>query len=134
MKNEDNESIAKINKIASQIEELSFEEKCRLYTISFGFGSISSTEMNEKLVVISLIAFTSSKLKEKNPGMTTLDFLVKITGAKKNDRGFYSFIENLSILADDLSYCSTKYDTCGLKTSGEIINKIKEILQTWLPF
>lgn len=124
----------KVNNIASQIQELSFEEKSRLYTISFGFGSISSVEMNDKLILLSLIALTSSKLKEKNEEMTTLDLLIKLTKVSKEDEHFYSFIENLAILVDDLSYHTKVFDTCGMKNSNEILNKIKETLETWLPF
>ena len=83
--------------------------------------------------LISLIALTSAKLKEKNPELTTLNLLVKITGEKEGTY-FYKFLESLSILVDDLSYNSTKFDPCGLKSSTDIINKIKELLNTWTPF
>ena len=43
-------------------------------------------------------------------------------------------LENLSILIEDFSYDCTEIDSCGLKTSQEIVNKIKEILNTWIPF
>lgn len=125
----------KINLLAQELNELSFEEKSRIYTIVYGFGTISSINITDKLVLISLIGLSSYKLKEKNPDMTTLDFLITITKAdKKKDAHFYNFLENLSILVDDLSYATKKFDTCGMKSSTEIINKIKEILETWLPF
>lgn len=122
-----------VDNLVKEIEGLSYKDKAQLYTKCFGFGTIASSEMNEKLVLISLIALTSQKLKEKNLELTTLDLLVKITGEKERTH-FYRFLENLSILVDDLSYCSTKFDPCGLKNSTEIINKIKELLNTWTPF
>lgn len=125
----------KVNLLAQELRELSFEEKSRLYTIVYGFGSIASINITDKLMLISLVGLSSTKLKEKNPEMTTLDFLVAVTkSTKKKDEQFYSFLENLAILVDDLSYATKKFDTCGMKNSTEIINKIKEILETWLPF
>lgn len=125
----------KVNLLAQELSELSFEEKSRLYTVVYGFGSIASTNITDKLVLISLIGLSSYKLKEKNPEMTTLDFLIAITkSTKKKDEQFHNFLENLAILVDDLSYATKEFDTCGMKSSAEIINKIKEILETWLPF
>ena len=66
--------------------------------------------------------------------MTPLKLLMKLTGEEKSNSGFYQFLEALAILVEDLSYGCTKIDTCGMKTSQEIINKIKEILSQWLPF
>lgn len=125
----------KVNLLAQELRELSFEEKSRLYTVVYGFGSIASVNITDKLVLISLVGLSSTKLKEKNPGMTTLDFLVAVTkSTKKKDEQFHSFLENLAILVDDLSYATEEFDACGMKNSTEIINKIKEILETWLPF
>lgn len=124
----------KVNLLAQEIQELTQEEKSRLYTVVFGFGSIASTDITDKLVLISLVGLSSSKLKEKNPNFTTLEFLLKITNTEKTEEHFYNFLSNLAILVDDLGYATKNYDACGLKSSTEIINKIKEILQTWLPF
>lgn len=125
----------KVNLLAQELGELSFEEKQRIYTVVYGFGSIASIDITDKLVLISLIGLSVSKLKEKNPEMTTLKFLEALTKkTKKEDEQFYNFLENLAILVDDLSYATEKFDSCGMKSSQEIINKIKEILETWLPF
>ena len=125
----------KVNLLAQEIQELTQEEKSRLYTVVFGFGSIASIDISDKLILISLVGLSSSKLKENNPRLTTLEFLEKLTKVdKKADENFYNFLCNLAILVDDLSYATKNYDACGLKSSAEIINKIKEILQTWLPF
>ena len=67
----------KVNLLAQEIQELTQEEKSRLYTVVFGFGSIASTDITDKLVLISLVGLSSSKLKEKNPNFTTLEFLLK---------------------------------------------------------
>ena len=124
-----------INELASEIQSLSFEDKTKLYTKCFSFGYLSSPELNSKLVLISLVALSSSKLKENNPNLTTLDFLIKLSGIDPNKKNhYYYFLENLALISDDLSYMVTKFDPCGYKDSKEIINKIKELLQSWLPF
>ena len=106
-----------------------------MYTVVFGFGSLASINIADKLVLISLVGLSAFKLKENNPKLTTLEFLEKVTKVdKKSDESFYNFLCNLAILVDDLSYGTNQFDACGLKSSAEIINKIKEILQTWLPF
>lgn len=123
----------KIREIETSIKDLSYEDKSKLHVRQFGFGSLDSTSLNDKLILISLIAFTANKLKEKNPELTTLSMLVKITGEKEGTN-FYAALENLSLLVDDLSYGITVFDPCGLTSSKDIINKIKELLQTWTPF
>ena len=123
----------RLDDLIEEVKNLSFEDRARLYTICFGFGALASKELNTKLILISLIALTSNKLKEKNPKMTTLDLLVKITG-KKPGTFDYTALENLAIVTDDLSYNIDIFDPCGLTNSTDIINKIKELLQTWTPF
>ncbi len=123
----------KLDNLTEDIKSLSFEDRAKLYTVCFGFGTLASKELNTKLILISLVALTSSKLKEKNPKMTTLDLLIKLTGEKPGTF-YYTALENLAIIADDLSYSTDIFDPCGLTNSTDIINKIKELLQTWTPF
>jgi hypothetical protein len=59
---------------------------------------------------------------------------MKLTDQKADNSAFYQFLESLAILTEDLSYGTTHIDSCGLKTSQEIIVRIKEILGQWLPF
>jgi hypothetical protein len=123
----------KLDNLIKEIKDLSFEDRTKLYTVCFGFGALDSKELNTKLILVSLVALTSGKLKEKNPKMTTLDLLVKITGEKPGTFN-YTALENLAIITDDLSYNTDIFDPCGLTNSTDIINKIKELLQTWTPF
>jgi hypothetical protein len=124
---------SKIEELEHAIKELSYEERSKLYTRNFGFGALASTKLSDKLVLISLISLTVNKLRVKNPELTTIDLLAKITGEKPNTH-FYTALENLALMVDDLSYCVTEFDPCGLTNSKDIINKIKEFLQTWTPF
>lgn len=122
-----------IDNIVSEINKLNAEDKLKVYTRSFGFGSLESNKLNDKLTLISLVALTASKLKEKDKSLTTLDILLKITKSELN-YGIYDFLVNLAILVDDLSYDTYEFDPCGLTDSKQIINKINEIIQQWLPF
>ena len=109
-------------------------DKRSVYQKVFSLGNFESIDMNDKLMLISLTALTYRKMKEKDVEMTPLKLLMKITGEEKSNSAFYQFLEALAILVEDLSYGCTKIDPCGMKSSQEIINKIKEILNTWLPF
>lgn len=122
-----------VNNIVSEINNLDFDSKSQVYTRCFGFGNMSSGVLNNKLILISLVALTVNKLKEKNKDLTTLDILLKITNTKPN-YGFYDFLVNLSILVDDLAYDTYEFDSCGLTDSKQVINKINELVNQWLPF
>jgi len=115
------------------LNDLTLEDKKRIFQKLFSSGSLS-IDFNDKLVLISLIALVSKKLKAKNPSLTTLAILMKINGQKEDDSAFYNFLESMSILVDDLAYGSDKFDSCGLTSSDEIIKKIKHLLGLWLPF
>lgn len=116
------------------IEEYSYEEKKNLYLKLFSMGNFAGEDVNTKLVLISLLSLTYMKMKQKTPTLKPIDILVKLTGETDKSSYFYQALEGLSILVEDFCYGSKKADSCGLKTSQEIINKIKELLSTWLPF
>lgn len=122
-----------VNELVKEINDLSYEDKKRLYTMCFSSGYFSSSHLNDKLAVISLVGLSVSKLKLKNPEMNTLKFLSRITDTKKGSTG-YKYLEGFAIVIDDMCYEIKNYDTFGLKTSQDIINKIKETFDTWLPF
>ena len=123
-----------IDSIVIGLDDLEYTEKLSVYNKIFSLGNTNSDNMNDKLVLISLVALTTQKMREKDATITPLKLLMKITGQIKDNSGFYQFLESLSILVEDMSYGCKKIDTCGMETSQEIINKIKEILNTWIPF
>jgi len=123
-----------INNIVDSINRLSYDDKKSVYYSIFSLGNLNSEELNEKLILISLLALTTNKMKLKNPKITPLQVLMSITNQKKDDSAYYQFLESLSIIVEDFGYNCEKIDSCGCKTSQEIINKIKEILDLWLPF
>jgi len=124
----------KIMDLANQINKLSYEEKQDIYQRVFSLGSLTSDEMNDRLILISLVALVYQKMKLQDKNVTPITVLLKITGEKDKNSSYYQFLETLAIIAQDFSYDVKKIDTCGFKTSQEIINKIKDLLNTWIPF
>lgn len=116
-----------------KLNNLDYKEKSQVYAQLFSTGFLSS-DLNEKLVLISLVSLAWHKLKQNNEQLTPLDILLQLTGETQSNASFYQFLESISIIVVDLSYGCTKFDSCGLTSSQEVLNKIKEILSKWLPF
>lgn len=116
------------------LNNLDYYDKHSVYQKVFSLGNLASDDMNEKLVLISLVALVTQKMREKDPTNNPLKLLMQITGQIKDNSFFYQFLESLSIIVEDFMYGCKKFDPCGLKSSQEIINRIKEILSTWVPF
>jgi len=116
-----------------QTKELTYEERRNLYINSFSLGSIGKS-INDKLILISLLSLTYIKMKAKKSDVTVLDILKSITKQTPDDSSFYQMLESLSIIVEDYCYACSEADACGLNSSQEIINKIKEILNSWVPF
>lgn len=113
-------------------ENLEYNDKLKLYNHIFSFGSLPS--FKDKLMLISLVALVTKQIRLKTPDVNPLEILMKITSQKKDDSQFYQFLEALSVLVEDLSYACSDFETYGYTKSSKIIKKIKDILNTWLPF
>ena len=124
----------KIDNCVYLLNNVDYIDKKAIYTSVFTFGELDSKNVNDKLILISLLSLVYIKSKEKNPTITPIEILCKILGKQKDDGDFYRFLEALSIIVEDFAHGCTTADNCGLKTTVEIINKIKEILNTWMPF
>ena len=123
-----------VDDVHRTLNNLDYYDKHSVYQKVFSLGNLVSDDMNEKLVLISLVALVTQKMREKDPTNNPLKLLMQITGQIKDNSFFYQFLESLSIIVEDFMYGCKKFDPCGLKSSQEIINRIKEILSTWVPF
>ena len=123
-----------VDDVHRTLNNLDYYDKHSVYQKVFSLGNLASDDMNEKLVLISLVALVTQKMREKDPTNNPLKILMQITGQIKDNSFFYQFLESLSIIVEDFMYGCKKFDPCGLKSSQEIINRIKEILSTWVPF
>ena len=124
---------SRVNRLNVEISNLEYKEKLLLFKNCFGIGNFGS-DLNDTLILISLVGLVTSKMKDKDPEITPLRVLLKITGIHDRTSSIYQMLENLSILVEDLTHDQMKIDACGFKNSQEIINKIKIILDQWLPF
>ena len=122
------------NDVIKTLQGMSYEEKNDVYSHVYSLGTYSSDTVNDKVILISLISLLYIKMQVKHPGTTPIKILMKITGQKKDNSIYYQMLETLSIMVEEFSYACKTASPYGLKTSKEIINKIKEILSAWIPF
>ena len=111
-----------VDKVVYEIEQLSYLDKLSVFSKVFSLGKLNSVEFNEKLVLISLVALTTQKLREKDPTITPLKVLLKITGQVPDDSGFYQYLEGLACLVEDASYGCTKFDQIGRASCRERVS------------
>lgn len=123
---------SRIDELVSEINSFTYKDKKDLYSRLFSIGYLGKN-LDDKLILLSLITLTYIKLKEKNNLITPIEILEKITKEPK-DTYLYQTLEVLSIMVEDFSYGCKSASSCGLKSSEEIINKIKELISTWIPF
>lgn len=124
-----------INLVSKLMDKMDYFEKKEIFEKYYSLGALNGiTNVNDKLILISLVSLTYLKMKEKDSQITPIAILMKIMNQSKDGSAFYQMLEGLGIIVEDLSYSCNTADACGLKTSQEIINKIKDILNTWLPF
>lgn len=113
---------------------MSFNELRSIYLEHFSLGNIGVTEgrtaIENRFILISLIAHVYSKTKPKNPDLTYYSLIYKLC----NNMGFdENFIQGLAITVEDFAYGCSVFPTFGLK-GKEILSEIQKILKSWLPF
>lgn len=110
---------------------IKFDELRRFYNENYSLGYINNSHnLADRLALISLICYVTYKSKLKNPDTTHYMIIMKIS---KNLGLPDEFIKGLAIVCEDLSYDCTEFPTFGLK-GREIVNKIVEILRSYVPF
>ncbi len=112
--------------------EPSYRDLSAVYAYYFTLGNLN-TDIGSKFALISLICYLTHKVRQKNPKVTCLQVINKIIEKDKIKRD-ERFIQGLSIICEDFMRNTTEYLTFDLKTQKAIISKIKEIMDTWLPF
>lgn len=121
--------------ITRQLLELPYENRKNTYLSTFSLGTFQKAKsVNDKMVLLSLICYAYFQMKVKKPEITHLEVVLAVTKAKKDSTAYYQMLESLAIVCEDLCYNTTSADSCGLDTSKKVIDKIKEILTSWVPF
>ena len=91
--------------------------------------------MEDKLALIGLIGYLTAKLRLKHPDITCWEVISKIAfkdGTYTDE--YVQSLRGLSIICEDFMYGVTKFPKFGFENDKDIIKKVKEILDTWVPF
>lgn len=113
------------------IENPPYEELQKIYRKYFSLPRLS-TDASDKLALICLICHLTEVLKQKKSDITHWSVLYQIN--KKS--GFpvsEDQLKGLAVVCSDVADGCTTFPTFGLQDK-EIPNKIKEMLNRWLPF
>lgn len=100
----------------------------RLYNRYYSLGHLK-TDINTKFALISLVGYLVHKLRQKKPDVTPYQILKKIVGESLPE----DFIKGISVVIEDFSYGCTTFPTFGIEDKN-IPSKVKEILQSYIPF
>lgn len=112
--------------------QLSYEDRKTIYSNYFSLGNLN-TDIGSKFALISLICYLTHKLRMKKPEVNCYKVIMKII--EKNAHTYnMEFIENLSIICDDFMQNTSEFLTFDIKSTKEMAKKVKEILDTWIPF
>lgn len=124
-----------MQELVKSFNNLPYKEKRDIYSKAFSLGTFNGiTNVNDKLILLSLVSLVYLQMKKKKSDISPLDILLNITKQSPDNSGFYQTLETISLMVEELCYAAKTADACGLKNSQEVINKIKEILNSWIPF
>lgn len=125
----------RLDRIHIEFKELTYEEKVGFYLKNFSTGAFSSGKLSNKLALISLICLVTKKLREKDGNLTVKTVIEKILQRPLfYTEAFDAFLIGLAIICEDFLYETKEIDNFGFTESKQIIAKIKELLNEWLPF
>lgn len=110
----------------------SYKDLEEYYRKYFSLANLN-TDIGSKFALISLICFLTKQARMKNPDATCYQVIMKIINGEENSYDM-KFIRGISIICDDIMKQCTEFLTFDIKTSKDMVKKIKEILNTYLPF
>lgn len=112
--------------------EPDYKELEKYYQVNFSLGQLSC-DIGSKFALISLICFLTKQARLKNPDATCYLVIMKIINDEASSHDM-KFIRGLSVVCSDMMKNCDEFLTFDLKTAKAMVDKIKEILHTWLPF
>ena len=115
------------------LEIPSYEDRKKLYDRYFGVGYLNAT-IDERLAVIGLICNVTHQLQMKKPDVTCYRVIMKILENFNMTDNMKIFIEGLSIMCEDVMLHATSFPDFGIKNGKERVSKIRDILETFIPF
>lgn len=111
------------------LHSVDFKELNSIYNRHFSIGRLGS-KLNDKFILISLTAFLTNAAKKKTPDADPYIVLKKVLTVDQCD----TYLKPLCILVKDLMYGCSEFDSCGCKSTKEVIEKINELYKELLPF
>lgn len=107
-----------------------YDELKAIYSKYFSLGNIAG-DINNKFGLISLIGFLTNQARQKNPDATCYQVIMKVI-----DKRYFpeEYIRGLAIVCEDFMYNVKTFNTCGCKSSKEMVEQINNVLDKWLPF
>lgn len=113
---------------------MKFDELKKFYSEHFSLGYINASNnrsnIENRMVLISLIDYVTYKAKLKNPDVTHYQIIMKLSqGLGLSD----DFIKGLAIVCEDFAYSCKDFPTFGLEGKN-ILKEIVTILKSYLPF
>ena len=113
--------------------EPSYDELRTIYQEYFSMKYACSLE--DKLALVGLICYLTNKLRMKHPDITCWEVISKIACKEGNYTDEYvQSLRGLSIICEDFMYGVSKFSKFGFENDKEIVKKVKEILDKWVPF
>lgn len=115
---------------------MDYKEKLNFYLENYTSGGITSGKFEDKLEIYKLLCFLTFQFRRKNlSNISCKEMLEKILNRKLNEEvSLDSYYIGISIVCDDLLYSIESIENPGYKTSLELINRLKTLLNEWLPF
>ena len=108
-----------------------YEEMQRIYSQYFSLNFLGS-DISNKFALISLTCYLTHKLKSKKPDTTYWSILYKINN-KRTTHVPEDLLKRLAVICSDFGYGCTDFSTFGIE-DNKIPEKIKELLNSWVPF
>ena len=110
-----------------------YDELESYYNDNFSLSGLD-TDISNKFALISLICYLTAELRKNNPDVTCYKTIMAIVKKDNVNDQYFKFLRGLSVVCSDMMKHTKDYMTFDLKSSKDIINKVHEILNTWLPF
>lgn len=117
---------------------MEYNTKKTNYYANIHLGTMTTGRFEDKLELIKLICFMTQNLNKKDPVKykDTISILSMLYEKElnANNEAFKDYLYSLSIICEDFLYGVDNIVNPGFKDSKEIIIRIKQLIEQWIPF
>lgn len=115
-----------------------YDDKKNTYYKCIDLGTMTTGKIEDKLELFKLLCFLTQQLIKKDPvkygkPIDVLNLLYE-NKLKNNSEAFKNYIDSLGILCEDLLYGVNEIQNPGFTNSKDIILRIKQLIEQWIPF